>query len=56
MSDTELTIARRLAAPRAAVWAAWADPRRLEEWFCPRPWRAEVRAFELRPGGALPPR
>jgi uncharacterized protein YndB with AHSA1/START domain len=53
MSDTELTISRRIAAPRAAVWAAWEDPHRLEEWFCPRPWRAEVTAFELRPGGAF---
>lgn len=53
MSDTDLTISRRLAAPRAAVWAAWAEPRRLEEWFCPRPWRAEVTEFELRPGGAF---
>ena len=53
MSDTELTVARRLAAPRAAVWAAWADRKRLEEWFCPKPWRAEVTAFDLRPGGAF---
>ncbi len=53
MSDTELSISRRIDAPRSAVWAAWADPRRLEEWFCPRPWRAEVRAFDLRPGGAF---
>jgi uncharacterized protein YndB with AHSA1/START domain len=53
MSDIELTISRRLAAPRAAVWDAWSDPRRLEEWFCPKPWRAEVTAFDLRPGGAF---
>lgn len=53
MSDTELTITRRIAAPRDAVWRAWEDPRLLEEWFCPDPWRAEIRAFELRPGGAF---
>ena len=53
MSDTELSISRRIDVPRSAVWAAWADPRRLEEWFCPRPWRAEVRTFDLRPGGAF---
>lgn len=53
MSDTELTISRRIDAPRSAVWAAWADPRRLEEWFCPKPWRAEVRAMDLRPGGVF---
>jgi uncharacterized protein YndB with AHSA1/START domain len=53
MSETELSISRRIAAPRAAVWAAWSEPGRLEEWFCPKPWRAEVRAFDLRPGGAF---
>ena len=53
MSDTELTITRRIAAPRAAVWRAWEDPRLLEEWFCPKPWRAEVRSMDLRPGGAF---
>ena len=53
MSDTELTISRRLSVPRAAVWAAWEDPRRLEEWFCPRPRRAEVTALDLRTGGAF---
>ena len=51
MTETELTIARRLATPRSAVWRAWENPRLLEEWFCPRPWRAEVTGFELRPGG-----
>lgn len=51
--ETELTIERRIAAPRSAVWQAWSDPRRLEEWFCPKPWRAEVRTMDLRPGGAF---
>ena len=51
--ETELTIERRIAAPRAAVWRAWADARKLEEWFCPKPWRAEVARFDLRPGGAF---
>lgn len=53
MSDTELSITRRLSAPRAAVWRAWADPTLLEAWFWPSPWRAEVTEFDLRPGGAF---
>jgi len=53
MSDTELSIERRIAAPRAAVWAAWTDPRIIEEWFCPKPWQAIVKNFDLRPGGAF---
>ncbi len=49
----DLEISRLLNVPRGAVWRAWADPDRLKEWWCPKPWSTEVRAFELRPGGAF---
>lgn len=49
----DLEISRLLDAPRAALWRAWADPERLKEWWCPKPWITDVRAFELRPGGAF---
>jgi uncharacterized protein YndB with AHSA1/START domain len=49
----DLVISRRLQAPRAALWRSWTDPRLLTEWWCPKPWTTEVRAFDLRPGGAF---
>lgn len=49
----DLAISRVLAAPRAALWRAWTDPALLAQWWCPRPWTTEVRAFDLRPGGAF---
>jgi uncharacterized protein YndB with AHSA1/START domain len=49
----DLVISRRLQAPRAALWRSWTDPRLLAEWWCPKPWTTEVRAFDLRPGGAF---
>lgn len=45
----ELSIARRIAAPVDRVWTIMTE--RLEEWFCPAPWRAEARILEWRPGG-----
>ncbi|WP_313147907.1 SRPBCC family protein [Stenotrophomonas sp.] len=51
--ETDLVISRVLAAPRAALWRAWTEPELLRQWWCPRPWTTEVRAFELRPGGAF---
>jgi uncharacterized protein YndB with AHSA1/START domain len=45
----ELRIERHIDAPVDLVWRAWADHQ--EEWFCPRPWRAEVRTRELHAGG-----
>jgi uncharacterized protein YndB with AHSA1/START domain len=52
-AGNDLAISRRLRAPRAQVWQAWADPRLLQQWWCPKPWTTEVRAFDLRPGGAF---
>ena len=49
----DLEISRLLRAPRALVWKAWTDPAHLREWWCPKPWTTEVRAFDLRPGGAF---
>jgi uncharacterized protein YndB with AHSA1/START domain len=49
----DLEIIRHVAAPRAKVWRAWRDPEILKQWWCPRPWTTEVRAFEFRSGGAL---
>lgn len=53
MPDHDLVISRLLKVPRAALWRAWTEPEHLKEWWCPKPWVTEVRAFELRPGGAF---
>ena len=45
----ELSVSCTIAAPRATCWAVWTD--RKAEWFCPKPWRAEVIEEDLRPGG-----
>lgn len=49
----DLEITRLLQAPRAAVWRAWSDPAMLAEWWCPKPWKTEVKAFDFRPGGGF---
>ena len=52
-APTDLVISRLLQVPRAALWRAWTDPTSLPVWWCPRPWTTELRAFDLRPGGAF---
>lgn len=49
----DLVISRLVRAPRAALWRAWTQPDLLKEWWCPKPWTSEVRAMDLRPGGAF---
>lgn len=53
VESQDLVISRLVRAPRAKLWKAWTDPNLLKEWWCPKPWTTEVRAFELRPGGAF---
>lgn len=45
----ELSVERVIDAPTEVVWRVWTE--RTEEWFCPKPWRIELIAQELRPGG-----
>lgn len=49
----DLEISRLLDAPRAALWRAWTEPALLEQWWCPKPWTTQVKAFELHPGGGF---
>ena len=49
----DLVISRLVRAPRATLWRVWTDPNLLKEWWCPKPWTTEVRAFDLRAGGAF---
>lgn len=49
----DLHLHRVLKAPRSAVWACWTDPAHIPHWFAPKPVVTEVRALDLRPGGAF---
>jgi len=51
-NDRELAIARRIAASPEACFRCWTDPALIPQWFCPKPWAAEVLKMDVRPGGA----
>lgn len=46
----ELSITRFIAAPPAKVWDVMTN--RIEEWWCPRPWRAEFDNLSRQAGGS----
>ena len=50
-NDRELVIARRVAASPEKLFRCWTDPALIPQWFCPKPWRAEVLKMDVRPGG-----
>lgn len=51
--DLDLTLARVIKAPRAAVWRAWTDPASFAQWWVPAPAKCKVVEMDLRPGGAF---
>ena len=51
-NERELVLARIVDATPEQLFKVWTTPERYPEWFCPKPWRAEVRKYDLRPGGA----
>jgi uncharacterized protein YndB with AHSA1/START domain len=51
MDGLSLTSTRRFAAKPAAIWAAYADPQRLAQWWGPNGFRNTFNSFDFRPGG-----
>ena len=51
--ELDLTVSRIIHAPRAAVWAAWADPASFEQWWIPAPTVCRVREMALYAGGSF---
>jgi uncharacterized protein YndB with AHSA1/START domain len=47
----EVTLTRTLDAPRALVWAAWTEPKRLAQWWGPHQFTNPVCEIDVRPGG-----
>lgn len=45
----ELSLTRHIAAPPARVWDIMVN--RMPEWWCPKPWRAEIERMDRHPGG-----
>ena len=50
-AEREIVSTRVFAAPRAAVFGAFADPVRLAQWWGPSGFTNTIHEFELRPGG-----
>ncbi len=46
----ELSVTRHIAATPEKVWDIMTS--RIEEWWCPKPWRAEFEKLERRAGGS----
>jgi uncharacterized protein YndB with AHSA1/START domain len=51
LSSKKIRVEREFAAPVEKVWRAWTDSSLLDQWWAPKPWRAETKSMDFRPGG-----
>lgn len=49
--ERDLVLTREIDVPPEAVWRAWTEPDRVEQWFTPRPWQTTECEIDLQPGG-----
>lgn len=51
LAKNQLHVTREFAAPVDAVWTAWTDPKLLEQWWAPLPYKAITHSMDFRIGG-----
>ena len=51
LNEKSILVSREFEAPVADVWRAYTDPKLLDQWWGPSPWRAETKQMNFKPGG-----
>ncbi|HAH25324.1 MAG TPA: ATPase [Prolixibacteraceae bacterium] len=49
--NRKITVKREFAAPLSQVWAAWTESELLDQWWAPKPWKAQTKIMDFREGG-----
>lgn len=49
--NKKIFVKREFAAPLSKVWAAWTERELLDQWWAPKPWKAETKSMEFKEGG-----
>lgn len=51
LQNNRLSVTRVFDAPLGRVWRAWTESGQLDQWWAPKPYRAETKTLDFRPGG-----
>jgi len=46
-----INVERAFAAPVHKVWSAWTEPKILDQWWAPKPWKAKTKSLDFTVGG-----
>lgn len=51
LSNKKITVTKQFNAPPPTVWEAWTTKEVLDQWWAPKPWRAETKSMDFKEGG-----
>ncbi len=51
VASKRINVTRDFDAPVEKVWSAWTEPKLLDEWWAPRPWKAVTQSMDFRKDG-----
>jgi uncharacterized protein YndB with AHSA1/START domain len=49
--NNKVNVKREFGASLNNVWAAWTQSDLLDQWWAPKPWKAQTKTMDFRPGG-----
>jgi uncharacterized protein YndB with AHSA1/START domain len=49
--NNTITVTREFNAPLPLVWKAWTTAELLDQWWAPKPWKANTKSMDFREGG-----
>jgi len=50
-ANNQIHVKRSFNAKMNLVWAAWTEAEILDQWWAPKPWKAETKTMDFREGG-----
>jgi len=50
-ANKKIKVEREFAAPLKTVWAAWTQAKWLDQWWAPKPWKAETKSLDFKVDG-----
>ena len=49
--NKKMFVTREFAASLEKTWRAWTEPALLDQWWAPKPWKAETKTMDFKEGG-----
>jgi len=50
-NNKKVRVTREFAAPLSKVWAAYTQSELLDQWWAPKPWKANTKTMDFKEGG-----